>query len=201
MPIRAGACGAERAKEHGGQGRCAADPGPLRGGFSRGRQRIRSLAGMSWIRQEPVRFATLFLSFAVAVIALLRVFGIALTDGQVDAITEMTRAGVEILLFVIVGETARKKVSPLPVVLVLAAAFAVSTMACTKQQVMGAVNALGATATQLLCAESRAEERGITVEEALQVACATEDQWAPWKRAADEARTKGRAAARAAERE
>lgn len=68
--------------------------------------------------------------------------------------------------------------------------------ACTAAQLQAGAGALGATATQLLCAESKAAEKGITVEEALETLCATEDQWAPWKEPAARARADGARAAK-----
>jgi len=155
---------------------------------------------LKWIKGEPVRFAALFLSLVAALIGLLRVFGVALTDGQVDAITEFSRVGVEVVIFFVVGEVVRDKVSPTALLALISVGLALSTTTgCTKQQALQAMDALGASATQMLCAEAQAEERGITVEQALELACATEDQWAPWKAAADEARARGMARAERSE--
>lgn len=153
---------------------------------------------LNWIKAEPVRFAMLFLSFVAAVIGVLRVFGVALTDTQVDAITELWRVGIEIVVFVVAGETLRGKVSPTAMLALLSTGLALSVTGCSKQQVAQFANAVGANAAQLLCAEYRSQERNITVEQALETACATEDLWAPWKSAADEARALG--ASRAASR-
>lgn len=152
----------------------------------------------------------LLLSFVVGVVTLLRSFGVALSDGQVDAITELSRAGIEILLLMLTGEVLRKGVTPMVAVLLLFLAFpALTGCEVLRQQAQYAQENPGDFAEQLAqqaCTEHYSRARKIDLSQAQEDFCASRPQWLPWLKPILDAlaRGDGRALARdvrAAERE
>jgi len=154
---------------------------------------------MSWIRKEPVRFAVLFLSLVSAVIALLRVFDVALTDGQVDAITELTRVGIEVAVFVATGELVRSGVSPTALLAMISVGLALSTTGCgsalaQNPAVQTALQNPGDTAeflAQQACARSYAEKKKIDIAQAQTAFCNSFEQIRPWVKPIVDALLKG----------
>lgn len=149
---------------------------------------------ITFIKQEPVRFASIVVATLIAVIGALRAFGWGVSPAQEGAIVELTRAAVEILIVLAGGQMVRARVSPdpdpprthirrIPPASIVLLALLLTGCGLTAGQVaQGAQNVLGDVqeAAQLLCRASYAEQRRVSVEQAQEQFCTTADQLDPW---------------------